>query len=90
MTKQTDDVECALATIRPAMQADGGDVELVTVEDGVVSVRLKGACLGCPSASLTMRTGIERTIRGRARGHGRRTRPLNSAGGADTVRNGAT
>ncbi len=57
-------VEELLDTIRPAMQADGGDVELVSIEGGTVSVRLKGMCLLCPSASLTLKDGIERTLRG--------------------------
>ena len=56
-------VQQALAHIRPAMQADGGDIELVSVEDGTVSVRLRGTCLVCPSASLTIKQGIERTLR---------------------------
>ncbi len=56
-------VQQALDHIRPAMQADGGDIELVSVEDGLVSVRLRGTCLACPSASLTMKQGIERTLR---------------------------
>jgi Fe-S cluster biogenesis protein NfuA len=58
-------VEEILASIRPAMQADGGDVQLVAVQDGVVSVRLRGMCLCCPSASLTLKHGIERTLRDR-------------------------
>lgn len=57
-------VEEALAKIRPALQADGGDVELVDVNDGVVSVRLTGACDGCPMATLTLKMGIERILRG--------------------------
>jgi Fe-S cluster biogenesis protein NfuA len=56
-------VTSALESLRPAMQADGGDVELVSVEDGVVSVRLKGTCLSCPSSSLTMKHGVERTLK---------------------------
>ena len=52
-----------LDRIRPAMQADGGDIDLVSVQDGIVSVRLRGTCLVCPSASLTMKHGIERTLR---------------------------
>jgi Fe-S cluster biogenesis protein NfuA len=56
-------VEQLLDTIRPAMQADGGDVQLVSVDGGTVSVRLKGMCLFCPSASLTLKEGIERTLR---------------------------
>ncbi len=57
-------VEETLARIRPALQADGGDVELVDVNDGVVSVRLTGACDGCPMATLTLKMGIERLLRG--------------------------
>ncbi|MFC1907776.1 NifU family protein [Chloroflexota bacterium] len=56
-------VETALAQIRPALQADGGDVELIDVKDGVVSLKLKGACGGCPMASVTLRQGIERTLK---------------------------
>jgi len=49
--------------MRPTIQADGGDLELVEVsEDGDVVVRLHGACVGCPSSSLTLRTGIERNL----------------------------
>jgi len=56
-------IEEAIGRIRPALQADGGDVELVEVKDGVVSVRLTGACGGCPMATMTLKTGIERIIR---------------------------
>jgi Fe-S cluster biogenesis protein NfuA len=57
-------VEKALEKIRPALQADGGDVELVDVtENGVVQVRLRGACAGCPMATLTLKNGIERRLR---------------------------
>ncbi len=52
-------VERVLEKVRPALQADGGDVELVDVEDGVVKLRLTGACGGCPMASLTLKNGIE-------------------------------
>ncbi|MEA3376250.1 MAG: NifU family protein [Chloroflexota bacterium] len=56
-------VEKSLATVRPALQADGGDVELVDVSDeGVVSLRLTGACRGCPMATMTLKMGIERTL----------------------------
>jgi Fe-S cluster biogenesis protein NfuA len=55
-------VEAAINSVRPALQADGGDVELVDVRDGVVSVRLVGACGGCPMATVTLRDGIERAI----------------------------
>lgn len=57
-------VEAILNKIRPALQNDGGDVELVEVDDqGVVKVRLKGACGGCPMASMTLKNGIERTLK---------------------------
>lgn len=56
-------VEKALETIRPALQADGGDVELVDVVDGVVKVRLQGACAGCPSAQITLKMGIEQSLK---------------------------
>ncbi|HHW09391.1 MAG TPA: NifU family protein [Firmicutes bacterium] len=56
-------VEAALNKIRPALQADGGDVQLVEVtEDGVVKVKLTGACRGCPMAALTLKAGVERTL----------------------------
>ena len=52
--------------IRPAVQGDGGDVELVEVtDDGVVRIRLHGACVGCPSSSITLQVGIERTLKER-------------------------
>ncbi len=56
-------IQMAIDRVRPALQADGGDVELVEVKDGVVSVRLTGACGGCPMASMTLKDGIERAIR---------------------------
>lgn len=56
-------VEAALAQIRPYLQRDGGDVELVAVEDGVVKVKLTGACGGCPMATMTLKQGIERTLK---------------------------
>ncbi|HOZ01436.1 MAG TPA: NifU family protein [Candidatus Syntrophosphaera sp.] len=57
-------LESILDKIRPAIQADGGDVELVNIrEDNVVEVRLKGACNGCPMATLTLKAGIERIIK---------------------------
>jgi Fe-S cluster biogenesis protein NfuA len=56
-------VEAALALIRPALQADGGDVELVDVEEGVVKVSLKGACAGCPVSTMTLKQGIERILK---------------------------
>jgi Fe-S cluster biogenesis protein NfuA len=57
-------VEQSLERIRPALQADGGDVELVEVtEDGVVKVRLVGACRGCPMSQLTLANGVERVLK---------------------------
>ena len=56
-------VEGALKEIRPSLQADGGDVELVDVENGIVKVRLTGACGGCPMSQMTLKQGIERRIK---------------------------
>jgi len=56
-------VEEALARIRPALQADGGDVQLMDVKEGVVRVKLTGACGGCPMSTMTLRHGIERVIK---------------------------
>ncbi|MBR9982267.1 MAG: NifU family protein [Desulfatitalea sp.] len=57
-------VEAAINKIRPMLQADGGDVELIKVtEDGVVQVRLQGACAGCPMSQMTLKNGIERVIK---------------------------
>lgn len=52
-------VEQALESIRPALMADGGNVELVEIEEGVARVRLQGACGSCPSALMTLKQGIE-------------------------------
>ncbi|HUV50262.1 MAG TPA: NifU family protein [Anaerolineae bacterium] len=49
--------------IRPMLQADGGDVEFVGFEDGVVKVRLKGACAGCPMSQMTIKNGIEQSLK---------------------------
>ena len=59
------EVESALACLRPAMEADAGGVELVSVSEGVVSIRMKGTCLVCPSVGLTLRRGIEPALRSR-------------------------
>ena len=56
-------VEAALDKIRPALQADGGNIELVDVIDGVVKVRLTGACAGCPMATMTLKAGVERVLK---------------------------
>ena len=56
-------VEKALEKIRPALQADGGNIELVDVVDGVVQVRLQGACAGCPGAQMTLKMGVEKVLK---------------------------
>ena len=56
-------VEKALADVRPALQADGGDIELVDVVDGVVQVRLQGHCAGCPMSQMTLTHGVERHLK---------------------------
>jgi Fe-S cluster biogenesis protein NfuA len=61
MRKQVED---ALAKIRPMLQADGGDLELVDVDaGGVVKVRLRGACAGCPGAKMTLQMGVEKQLK---------------------------
>ena len=58
------DVETALGKIRPSLNADGGDVELVEVsDDGLVKVKLTGACGGCPMSQMTLKMGIERILK---------------------------
>ena len=58
-------VEAVLSQIRPSLLADGGDVELVDVCEGVVTLRLTGACGGCPMASMTLKHGVERVLKER-------------------------
>jgi len=58
-------VEAVLNQIRPNLAADGGDVELVDASDGVVKLRLTGACGGCPMASMTLKNGVERVLKER-------------------------
>jgi Fe-S cluster biogenesis protein NfuA len=59
---QYDEVLEVLDKLRPFLQRDGGDVELVDVEDGVVKLRLMGACGSCPSSTITLKAGIERAL----------------------------
>ena len=61
----TDQVKGVIETIRPLLQADGGDIEFVAMDKstGTVSVRLQGACKGCPSAAMTLKMGVERHLR---------------------------
>ena len=56
-------VQVVIDKIRPMLQADGGDVELVSVDNGVVKVRLQGACKGCPMSQMTLKNGIEKFIK---------------------------
>ena len=58
-----EDVEKALAELRPQLQADGGNIELVDIEGGVVKVRLTGACAGCPMSQMTLQWGVERYLK---------------------------
>ncbi|MFC1968781.1 NifU family protein [Chloroflexota bacterium] len=56
-------VEKVLESIRPALRADGGNIELVDVEGGVVKVRLMGACAGCMASQMTLQLGVERALK---------------------------
>jgi Fe-S cluster biogenesis protein NfuA len=56
-------IQAVIDKIRPMLQADGGDVELIDVVDGVVTVRLQGACAGCPMSQMTLKNGIERYLK---------------------------
>jgi Fe-S cluster biogenesis protein NfuA len=58
-----DKVEAVLDQIKPALRADGGDVELVDVTDGMVKLKLTGACSGCPMSAVTLKMGIERALK---------------------------
>ncbi|MFH1844521.1 MAG: NifU family protein [bacterium] len=56
-------IKAILETVRPALQADGGDVEFIDFKDGIVTVRLKGACGSCPMSIMTLKHGIEARIK---------------------------
>jgi len=58
-----DKVEKALKELRPNLQADGGDIELLGVENGVVKVKMKGACVGCPMSTMTLQWGVENFLK---------------------------
>ncbi len=58
-----EDVETVLETIRPSLMADGGNVELVDIDDGVVKLRLIGSCSSCSSSIMTLKMGIERALK---------------------------
>ncbi|HOB09690.1 MAG: NifU family protein [Limnochordia bacterium] len=64
MSSLQERVQKVIDLIRPQIQGDGGDVELVSIDDNnVVTVRLKGACVGCPMSQMTLKAGIERIIK---------------------------
>ena len=56
-------VQVVIDKIRPRLQMDGGDIELIGVEDNIVKVKLTGACSGCPGAQMTLKMGVERVIK---------------------------
>jgi len=58
-----DKVEKALEELRPQLQADGGDIELLGVEKGIVKVKMKGACAGCPMSTMTLQLGVENFLK---------------------------
>jgi Fe-S cluster biogenesis protein NfuA len=58
-----DKVEKALKELRPQLQADGGDIELVGVQNGIVKVKMKGACAGCPMSTMTLQWGVENFLK---------------------------
>ena len=58
-----DKVEKALEEMRPQLQADGGDIELIDVKDGIVKVKMKGACVGCPMSTMTLQWGVENFLK---------------------------
>ncbi len=60
---EKEQVQGVIDKIRPALQADGGDVELVEIDGGVIKVRLQGACAGCPMSQMTLKNGIERILK---------------------------
>jgi Fe-S cluster biogenesis protein NfuA len=62
MTEQ-EKVQAVLNKIRPSLQADGGDIELISVKDGIVSVKLQGHCAGCPMSQMTIKNGVERILK---------------------------
>ena len=57
------EVRAALEEVRPHLQADGGDVDFVEIKDGVVKVRLKGSCAGCPMSQMTIKWGVENFLK---------------------------
>lgn len=58
-----DKIKQVIESIRPSLQADGGDVEFVSFQDGIVNVRLLGMCAGCPMSQMTLKGGVERILK---------------------------
>ena len=58
-----DKIRSAIDKIRPMLQADGGDIEFISYEKGIVKVKLKGACSGCPMSQMTLKNGVERSLK---------------------------
>ena len=58
-----EEVEKAIGEIRPQLQADGGNIELIDVKDGVITVKLLGACAGCPMSQMTLKMGVEQYLK---------------------------
>jgi Fe-S cluster biogenesis protein NfuA len=63
-----EEVRKAIEEVRPNLQADGGDIEFVDVKDGVVLVKLKGACAGCPMSTMTVKWGVENFLKKKVQG----------------------
>ena len=63
MDSTTIKVQKVIDEVRPNLQADGGDIEFLGIDDGVVKVKLKGACAGCPMSTMTLKQGIERVLK---------------------------
>ncbi len=63
MDEMKEEVESVLETLRPQLMQDGGNVELVDIEDGIVKVRLVGSCSSCSSSIMTLKMGIERALK---------------------------
>jgi Fe-S cluster biogenesis protein NfuA len=63
MPNQRDEVEAALERIRTGLRVEGGDVQLVDIEDGIVKVKLQGSCAGCPFSQMTLKNFIEKEIK---------------------------
>jgi len=61
--KMLEKIQAVIDKIRPRLQMDGGDIELIGVEDNKIKVKLTGACVGCPGAQMTLKMGVERMIK---------------------------